>query len=537
MVIERGQTPRRIRFWLLTYLCFGRSELALYPSFARIGHYDRTINTVGPAYGRNNSESDLVVTKRLSQADIDLIEKSFLHLAGKSLHLTKLYPEAMIKFFHATTELVSDGNRRYMTADGVVLPTVNQYCYRVRQSFKPREISEALYDKNRSRRESRSKGSFRETLTNFMEVVECDGFYPLEKPCSCVTKKELDAICVVRAICATTSQIVGIGFSLKGEHSDAYSMMLFSMAVGKRAFCALFGIDIEDSEWVGNGMPLRIINDRGPGSTLYTRIKSLGPKRRAHTLPIREMTPSGSGQSKALIEGRHPKELRLEEPRAYVKSEKTVWELVTSEIYRCISQNESHFLQEGYTATLASNHVRQTPNAVAAYLIKVGRTDAQQIAFDDAVRQFLPQTTVRLTREGARFRSIVFRSEALTEAASSKRVRMLKAYYIPLSLRHVWVEIGGQLLQLDNEYLYNGGSEDVHLSESEALELEQVKKKNKRRQNANRIAADCQRMLNEEKSFGRPYKHPEVITQPSKRTPKATAHERAAHYATYQGAR
>lgn len=537
MVIARGQTPRRIRFWLLSYLCFGRSELALYPAFARIGHYDRTSDLVGSAYGRPVCEPDLLVTQRLSKEDIALIEKSFVALARKSMPLTKIYAQAMIRFFHALTELAPDGNRRYISPTGSVLPTINQYRYRVRQLFSAHDIRVALYDKNLARRKSRNKGSFRETNTNFMEVVECDGFFPREKPCSSVSQKELDAICVVRGICATTSQIVGIGFSLNGEHSDAYWMMLFSMAIDKKTFCALFGIDIDESEWVGKGLPLRVINDRGPGSTLYNRIDSLGPKRRTHTLPIREMTPSGSGQSKATIEGNHPKVLRLEQPNVYVKSEKTVWQLAASEIYQCLYQNESHLLEDGYTATLARNNVRPTPNAVAAFLIKVGRTDAQQMAFDAAVREFLPRTTVTLTRDGAEYQSILYKSEALIEAASSNRTRKLNAYYIPVCLRHIWVELGGQLLQLDNESIYNGGTEDAHLSDTEALELKHVKRRNRRKQEKSRNALRSQRMLNEEKSFGRPYKEPEVVTRQSQRTPKATAHEREAHRAVFQGTR
>lgn len=537
MVMARGQTPRRIRFWLLCYLCFGRSELALYPAFSRIGHYDRAANAVGSAYGKPNGEADLVVTKRLSKEDIALIEKSFVNLARKSMPLTKIYALAMIRFFHALTEIAPDGNRRYISPTGRALPTINQYRYRVKLLFTPYEIREALYGKNLARRKSASKGSFREALTDFVEVVECDGYFPHEKPCSYVTGHELDAICVVRAICATTSQIVGIGFSLKGELSLAYWMMLFSMAIDKKAFCALFGVNIEDSQWVGHGLPLRVVNDRGPGSTLHNQIETLGTKRRIHTLPIREMTPSGSGQSKALIEGRHPKVLRLEEPNVFVKSEKTPWELVTSEIYRCIYQNESHLLEDGYTATMGKNNVRQTPNAVAAHLIKVGRTHAQPMAFDDAVRQFLPQVTVTSTRDGALFRSITFKSEALTKAAPSKRVRKIKAYYIPLCLRHIWAEIGGQLFQLDNESIYNGGSEDVNLSDTEAIELERKKRKNRRRQKVNRLASDSQRMLNEQKSFGRPYKEPEVTTRKSAKAPKATASDREAHNATLQGAR
>lgn len=536
MVMARGQTPRRIRFWLLCYLCFGRSELALYPAFARIGHYDRTADTVGPAYGTPNGEADLVVTQRLSKEDIALIEKSFVNLARKSVPLTRIYANAMIEFFHARTEYAADGNRRFFSHTGRALPTINQYRYRVKLLFSPYDITEALYGKNLARRKSANKGSFRETLTDFVEVVECDGFFPHEKPCSYVTGNELDAICVVRAICATTSQIVGIGFSLKGEHSIAYWMMLFSMAIDKKAFCALFGIDIEDSQWVGHGLPLRIVNDRGPGSTLHNQLESLGPNRRVHTLPIREMTPSGSGQSKALIEGRHPKVLRLEEPNVYVKSEKTPWELAASEIYRCVHQNESHYLEDGYTATMAKNNVRQTPNAVAAHLIKVGRTHAQPMAFDDAVRQFLPQATVTLTRNGAVFRSITFKSEALTKAAPSKGVQKIKAYYLPLCLRHIWVEIGGQLFQLDNESIYKGGSKDINLSYTEAIQFERKKRKNLRRQKINRLASDGQRMLNEQKSFGRPYKEPEVTTRKSEKTPKATASEREAHNAVLQGA-
>ncbi len=540
MIKVREQTPRRIRFWLVSYLCFGRSELALYPAFARIGHYDRTDRTGCMAYGRPNGQPDLVTASRLTKEDVALIEKSFVNLARETRDLTSIYPHAMVKFFHAQTDLAADGNRRYISPTGAVLPTYRQYVTTVENLITRDKVREAKLGKNLARRKTRNKGSFREPLTNFMEVVECDGYFPREKPRSYVSQKELDPLCIVRAVCATTSQIVGIGFSLRGEHSIAYWTMIFSMAIDKKKFCSLFGIEIAESEWLGHGLPLRAISDRGAGATLYDRIELPGRKRRTHRLPIRELTPSGSGQSKALVEGKHPKTLKLEEPNTYVKSDKTVSELVASEIFRCIAQNETQLRDTGYTATLSRRNVRPTPASLTADLIKVGRTSAQPLSFDEAVRCFLPKETISLTRDGAKFRGIIFRSTSLSQeipATQGKRVRKIKAHYLPLSLRHIWVEIGAKLLQLDNENISNAGEEDVNLSEFEASELEQRKKRNRRRQETNRFATGSQRILNEQSHSGRPFKEPELTTRQSERTPKASARERAAHVSVLQGDR
>lgn len=540
MARERGQTPRRVRHWLLTYLCFGRSELSLYPAFGRIGHYDRASTPGSKPYGRLTRNPDLAPPRRLTQRDIDLIGKSYANLARNGQSLSKIYAEAMVKHFHATTEVLADGNRRLIAADGTPVPTLGAYRYHVNKLFGASQIRTAKYGKNRARRQRQNHGSFRETTTDHMQIVECDGFYSLEKPCSYVTGKELDRLCVVRGVCVATSQLVGIGFSLGGEHSDAYRMMLFSMAIDKRVFCSLFGIEIEEGEWVGHGLPLQIVNDRGPGSTLHHRREMLGPNRKTGYLPLCEITPTGSGQSKALIESKHPKDLRMEEPNVYVKSEKTVTELVFSEIQRCLTQNESQLQDTGYNATFARRNVRPTPAALAADLVKVGRTAAQPVPFAEAVRQFLPSDAISLTRSGAKFRSITYRSHQLAEAVSTypdKRVRKLKAYYLPLCLRHIWVELDGRLLQLDNESIFNGGPEDSNLSEKEAIELEERRGRNRQRQDLNRSAVIAQGMKNEQDRFGRPYQAPRLTTRRSEQTPKASPAERSQHRNLYRGER
>jgi len=108
---------------------------------------------------------------------------------------------------------------------------------------------------------------------------------------------------------------------------------------------------------------------------------------------------------------------------------------------------------------------------------------------------------------------------------------------MPLCLRHIWVELDGHLLQLDNESIFNGGPEDSNLSEKEAIELEERRGRNRQRQDLNRSAVIAQGMKNEQDRFGRPYQAPRLTTRRSEQTPKASPAERLQHRNLYNGDR
>lgn len=473
---EQGLNAQRTRFWFFTYLCFGENSWMLFPHYFNCGHWDRALHPTGPKWGRPSIARGKHAGGRLSAQTIELIVRSYKNLCQEGRTMTSIYQEAMTKFFKAQVTTNEHGHKRLISSDSNPIPTIDQYRYQLEKAIGKDTIQLLRWGAPRYRRSTAAhKGKFSSSVSNLLERVEADAYYCEERPRSFQGNDHLSPLCVTRFVDVASGLRTGIGFSFIKENSESYNAALFCAAISKKKFCSLFGIDIEEAEWPSQGLSPHSITDRGPGIKRepgHNNQPGLG-------LVIREFTPSGQGQSKALVESAQRRVTSLEGPTQFSLSSLTVCQLAVREIRRLIAENDTANAREHMTPDMTQEQIMPTPLGVWNFLDARARNDGQLIPFDSAVRRFLKKTTVRVARDGVWLRAQRYRSPALLDTNFLNRIssigqQQLTAYILPMCVRYIWVEVDNQLIEVaaqlnlrDDEDMLYRTEEDLVLEEKQ----------------------------------------------------------------------
>lgn len=502
-----GQTQRRVRFWFLAYLCFGQTVYALFPNYQQIGRWDRMSRSGSIPYGRRSLTAGLHDRIRIGDDTRARIAYSYRALRSPGKALAKIYREAATRYFGCTVVERPDGSKIFVPKPGIPFPSLDQYTRCVKEDIGEEALNIQRYGNNRARRAYQpSRGQFSQPLRNFMEVVEADAYQCADRPRSYFGQKMLDRVCVVRGICGTTGYVCGIGFSYGAERGLAYNAMLFSMAIGKKKFCSLFGIEIDDDAWPGCGLPGGIIVDRGPGAAALS-LDPLNTEQDDH-IPwaFSELTPSGAGQSKATVESSHPRSLPSEEPNQIVQGELDPVQIAVREIRRAIADNEASSAERRITPEMIREQVRPTPRAMAKFLIGRARTDAKQVRFEGAVRSYLQKVEVKVNRDGLSYNELRYDSSALRASGvleSSTGSIDLPGYVLPFCIRHMWVDTASGLVEVDATLPIQDDPGQLYLSQVDLFEFKRLKKEGRRIQKFNASAVIAEQHNEYERQTGK----------------------------------
>lgn len=479
----------RYRLWFYTFIAYGRNPAALHYSTGAIGRWDRdskpgakrgapSLN--GKGFGYN---VDAVMREKILEG--------YQRFASLGSTQSDIYGKTLIDIFRCIVISDHNGFLRFHQPQGIPIPSELQFRNTIKNAYGRLGVASDLDGPSNVRSQlAPSLGTFSSSVCNLLERVEGDGYFLKELPKGLIEGYPLKKLAVVRLRCVASGLMIGIGFSLGGEKASAYRMALFCAAIGKVRFCALFGIDITDREWPGAGVPPYIIIDRGPGSGLnaLSNIESTMPT-------IRELTPSYAGQSKATIETTNPKTKKNSEGPTYIHSNANPIELVRKEIRRLLRDNDSIDISDRLTPDLV-NEVRK-PSSIALWneLEKRGRNDSIQIDFSKAVRSFLLQREATVRADGIEFLGRRYDSQSLRECDILRRVSAgmkpkLRVYVMPACVRHIWVDIHDQLIEVNLHLALRVQSELHYIA---LLHLEQWAEEEKFRKKAfseHRIAAN-----------------------------------------------
>ncbi|MHB1300026.1 MAG: hypothetical protein ACYCY8_04035 [Burkholderiales bacterium] len=468
------QNETRFRLWFFLYICFGRNVWALLPPFIRAGQWDR-FRFTGKKFGRLSISRGPKSGHACSEDMIKKIEKGYLKYSGLNVSMMKIYVKTMRLDFGCVVSGTGSKMKKIRHPKGEPFPSYDQFHYRVIKKFGLSEIQKTLYGKVRHRtRKSASKGRFSAQLTNLMERIESDGYYTKEVPRGFLEGSSLQPLCVVRSRCSTSGMLLGIGFSFGKERSDAYRMALFSMAVPKDYFCSLFGITISEEAWPSQGLPPFSTVDRGPGSKANL-IEDFNKQ-----FPIREMSPSWSGQSKATIESSHPKNIHSEGQPTYFQSDLNPVALARREILRLIKDNSSLDMSERMLPDWDREQVQPSPIGIWNHLNSRFRTCAQPMSINEAIRTFLTPIDVTVKKDGIWFNQQKYDSNSLRETeivdkvASGQSIK-IKGYVLDLCVRHIWVEVNKKIIQVDAQLSIRDDNEQLYMSLAELVERAKVK--------------------------------------------------------------
>jgi len=499
--ITPTQNESRMRLWFYTLLCFGCDAWNLMPPFHRIGKWNRHEHS-SKKFGRSSpkgAQHGFPCDARM----VKLIHESYLKFCGQGRYMNQIYSYAMIETFGCRVRTDSQGKKSYWHVDGNPYPTYDQYYYHVNNQFSRTEVNRILYGDTRVRtRLAASVGKFSASTANLLEKIEADGYYVDETPRGLIEGSPLPPICVVKSVDLASGRSVGIGFAFGRERSTAYGAMLFSMAIGLQRYGELFGLEIDADDGKTTGLPRLPIFDRGPGAkrNLTNDYESV--------FPIREITPSYSGQSKATVESKHPRTVQIEGAPNYIRSELNPVQMARREIQRLIRDNQATDMSNRLTPEMQSTGTIPSPNGVWNFLDQRGRTDAQSMTFEDAVRAFLSPIAVSARNDGVYFNEMHFDSKALRETQLIDRVARgqvtsVNGYVLDLCLRHLWLEIEGQIIQVDAQLSLRDDENQLFLSLPEMVALATNKRATRRLFQEHQHAATSEFFLRTEEAIGR----------------------------------
>lgn len=470
--IARSCLPRqnetRFRLWFYVYLCFGRNVWALLPPFHNIGHHDR-LAFPDSKQGRNNKAFGKHYGFGCRQEVIDGCLRGWVKHSGLGRTMKSVYARIMESEFHCRTVKTRFGTDDFVQPDGKPFPSYWQYRYRVLQKFGLKVVQITLYGTVRHRaRLAAPEGAFAEAVANLMERVEADAYNTKERPKGFVEGSTLPALSVVIGRDWLCGMKLGIGFSFGAERTSAYRAMLFSMAVPKDFFCALFGITINRKDWPSEGLTGFLVVDRGPGAS-GRLVEDHDPK-----LPIREIAPSWSPQSKATVESSHPRDIKIEGAPSYLQSELTPVELAKQEIYRLLNYNHTADMSDRFQPVGDLALVPPDPVSLWEYYDRKCRNDAVPLSIADAVRAFLIPVELSMTEKGVWLHEQCYWSEALKATdvlgklkRSPQATLTVRGYMLEMCVRHLWVEVQGELLFLDAQLRLRDDEQLLFLSSAE----------------------------------------------------------------------
>lgn len=460
----------RVRTWFFTYLLFGSNVWALLGSFHRTGHWSRQDLHPGKKFGRSPKNPDSLHDHGAGHEMITRIENSYVKYRGRGKSLRHIYVMAITKYFGCLVAINKKGFKYYYHSEGKPYPTYYQYEYWVIQKMGLANVQKSIYGEVRYRtRLAASVGSYSELLSNLMHRIEVDAYSTNERPTGLLEHVVLEPLYVVRARCVTSGALVGVGFSLGAERSSAYRMMLFSMAIPKVEYCALFGIPIHPDVWPCLGMPGMPIADRGAGAKQL--IDDFMER-----FPIREFAPSWQGQSKATVESSHPRNVQGEGQPIYVQSDLNPVEMARREVERLIKDHHTSDASARRTPEMIAAGIVPSPHGIWTYLDSRARTDARPMSFDTAVRTFLTPLEFTAHANGIYFGQQLYDSTALRstglidQVATGQRVKV-NGYIVDMSVRRAWVEIQGRLITVDARLPIRDDDEQLYMSLQELEDL------------------------------------------------------------------
>lgn len=469
MARKAGCNETRYRIWAVTYVACGRNIWSLHSPWHNIGRWLRKVHR-GKKFGRPS----LKYGTRYGNGEDGELTAAYIagykKFAREGRTLQEVYDLIMVKDLKC--KVGSQGKQKFkvfIPPPGQGFYTYDQFRYRLIQEFGLEQIQMDLYGEIRVRTKmSPSKGRYAEHLVNLMEEVEADAFSCAELPRGYLEGSTLPPLKVAVGVDVLSSMGLGIGFSLGSERREAYRMMLFCMAVPKVYFCKLFGLKIGPEDWPSQGLPSSYITDRGPGAALKL-IEKFDDE-----FPIRELTLAYSGQSKATVESSNPRKRKIEGRPGYYKSKFTPIKLARKLIWEFIKRNRTRWIESKIEAIPEMAFVSPDPLSFWNAYNARGRNDAQMMSIDDAVRTFLTPKKLSLKEDAVHLAGQRFNSEKLKATGifqklkrSTVDVMEIDGYVMDLCVRHLWVELDGQLYQLDAQLKVGGDADDLYVSLSE----------------------------------------------------------------------
>jgi len=521
------QNPHRVQLWFFTYLVHGRNIWSLKKPTFNAGRWSRE----APAhedrkFGRpclNAGSSYGYPTHKMREA----IFHGYIKRAGLGVRMTDIHADTLVQDMGCKVEKKEGGLFRIYHPKNLPFPSYYQFRKAVIDLKGLKQVQATLYGKERVKHSLPHQGAYTERLSNLLESLEVDAFRVGDRASSMYSDDPMSVLCVARGICATSGEVVGIGMSLGSETSEAYRAMLFSMAIPKSKLGELFGLPITDEEWPAQGLSQSLTSDRGPGSKdLATELEE--------SFPMREITPSNSGQSKALVESSQPKKTHTQGAKKFKLSRLNAMEMARREVLRACSDNHTSSVSKRLTPDMIEHFshygLPATPHNLWKYMSNRMRTDGVSIPFDQAVRAFCTPTKMMVRNDGVWLGQKCFRSEELASSGLLERARPgldleVRGYVLQMAVRTLWIENAGKIMELNAVLRLRDDAGQLMMTLDQLLDqnIELARIESTTRESAQAAKAEYRGMFKE--AVGKDWDAGEMKTGAPKRPSGTTAHE------------
>ncbi len=279
-------------------------------------------------------------------------------------------------------------------------------------------------------------------------------------------------------------------------------------------------------DWPSIGISPHIINDRGPGST--AKADSSDP---ALMPTIKEAAPSYSGQSKASVETTHPKQVKKEGKPSYQETNLSIPQIAAQEILRTIADNHSIDVTDRLNNDALKEGVFPTAASFWQYLDRKGRNHAITPHFEEAVRAYLTAIEVTVRDDAVYFKDARFDSDSLKQSGILQKAHdlgryKLKGYMLDVCVRHLWIDLGTQLIEVDAMLSIRDGQEQLYISVIEIEQLQQIRRDGKLELKSHRHAAKSEYESKFEDQTGKQFEQGVDKPGRSRRTKAASVQER-----------
>ena len=479
---------RRIRYWFFAYICHGRNMWSLMPAFVNNGNWDRDdhvdqddredgeVREPRPRSGPNSKVPESTRTPALSADMVTKIINGYNKNVRVGKPMTEIYSDFLAFDIKAISIENADGRMELVCPDNAPIPTLDQFTYRIKKTFGLPGIRKAKYGSHKYRRRfAEQLGSFSENLANIMERSEEDAEYSKARPAGLIHGEPIDPLVTTRAVDVLTGFQYALGFGYAKEDSQAYNDMMFCASIDKVEFCDLYGLEIKSEQWPSIGLPQHRVSDRGPGMKLESDRHDSDTGELIGTV-LREITPSGQGQSKASVETTNEKVQKLEGPSTILVSNLTPIQMIRRDISRLIEANHRLDVSARMTPEMKVAGVRSTPIGLWNWYDGRARTRAQPIAYGDAVRQFLRKVDVIIDRDGAYLKYQRYTSKALSDTGLPGRIgeigrQPVTGYVLSMCVRYIWVEIDNCIVKVKAVLPTNDDDEQLYMSHVDLLSI------------------------------------------------------------------
>ena len=455
-----GANQSEFRFWFCAYCVFGQRGLR--PRYENCGRWVR--DGTEAKMGRTSLSRGRSGFSMNGEAKAKMTDGYWSHYKlGRPF--TAIYRDVIRHNFNCRVRKTSDGHYEIYHPKGERFPSERQFIYHIKKNIGSEVVGRNRFGVERWRnKKTYSTGSFSQATSNIMERGEADAevadVASIFKDCS------LPPIVTVRLVDTMSAMPVGLGFSPSNETTAAYRAALFCAAIPKSIFGRLFGLEIHEADWPCVGVPAKMIFDRGAGSVEPV----------AETLKIREMSPSYSGQSKAVVEASHARVTRMEGQPMRLSSGRHPIELAREKITATLGDVHADDASSRLTPEMIAAGVSPTPNGIWTYCDERGRNDAQHYTLTDAVQEFLPKITLRMTEKGALLNTIFYRSQDqvfLDAMAKAQRYGRydVEGYVLEMCTRYLWLRLDDRLLEVEGVLPVLADTEQLFmtLTEMEAM--------------------------------------------------------------------